>query len=109
MGTMGRGTMSSSRARSIRHHEPVQRTTVLSIALALACGAGSLVALDRVVAWTDLGYAAARGVPGERVLSGPEFAVRVQTNELGFRERRLPGPKPPGVVRVVALDRKSVV
>lgn len=39
----------------------------------------------------------------DRVLSRPEFSARVVTNALGFRERRLPGPKPAGTVRIVAL------
>lgn len=32
-----------------------------------------------------------------------EFSVRVRTNALGFREPRLPGPKPAATVRIVAL------
>jgi lysophospholipase L1-like esterase len=66
--------------------------------------AAVLLALDRIVAWTDLGYRAARAKPSEdRWLARPEFGVRVVTNALGFREPRLPSPKPAGVVRVVAL------
>src|SRR5262245_22491307 len=39
----------------------------------------------------------------DRVLTRPEFSVRVTTNALGFREPRLPAPKPPGTVRIVVL------
>lgn len=72
--------------------------------LAVAGLAAALLALDRVVAGFGLGYEAARGRPGEdRILERPEFAVRVVTNALGFREPRLPGAKPPGTVRLVAV------
>jgi lysophospholipase L1-like esterase len=72
----------------------------------LACGAFvlCLAALDRLVAWTDLGYRAARYRPNEdRRLTRAEFDVRVVTNALGFRDARMPGPKPAGVRRVVVL------
>src|SRR4029077_15757190 len=46
-----------------------------------------LVALDRLVAWTDLGYRAARYRPNEdRQLTRGEFDVHVVTNALGFRD-----------------------
>jgi lysophospholipase L1-like esterase len=71
--------------------------TLLSTLLALA-------ALDRAVAFFDLTYTPARGRPNEeRRLEHAEFSVDVRLNALGFRERRLPSPKPPGVLRVVAL------
>jgi lysophospholipase L1-like esterase len=79
---------------------------VLWANVGLACGAIVLVlfALDRFVAWTDLGYRAARYRPNEdRRLVRDEFDVRVVTNRQGIREARLPGPKPPGVLRIVAL------
>jgi len=64
----------------------------------------SLLALDRTVAWFDLGYAAARARPSEdRRLTRAEFDVRVVTNRLGFREPRLPGPKGAGERRIVVL------
>jgi hypothetical protein len=72
----------------------------------LACGAFvlCLAALDRLVAWTDLGYRAARYRPNEdRRLTRAEFDVHVVTNALGFRDARMPGPKPAGVRRVVVL------
>jgi hypothetical protein len=74
--------------------------------VALACVAisASLIVVDRTIAWTEVGYRAARARPNEdRRLERDEFDVRVVTNALGFREPRLPSPKPPGVLRVVAL------
>src|SRR5262245_33377873 len=80
------------------------RMRVATVMLMLVSIAASLAALDRLVAWKDLGYRAARGRPGEdRMLSRPEFTVHVVTNALGFREPRLPSPKPPHTVRIVAL------
>jgi lysophospholipase L1-like esterase len=74
----------------------------------LLLAAGTLVAvlaaLDRIVAWTDLGYRAARASPNDdRELRRDEFDVRVVTNALGFREPRLPATKPAGTYRIVAL------
>ena len=64
----------------------------------------TLAALDRTIAWTDLTYRPARAKPNEdRRLTRAEFDVRVSTNALGFREPRLPSPKPAGVARIVAL------
>jgi lysophospholipase L1-like esterase len=74
------------------------------LALAGACLLVSLVALDRVLAWTDLTYRAARARPNDdRRLRRAEFDVRVVTNRLGFREPRLPSPRSAGTLRVVAL------
>jgi lysophospholipase L1-like esterase len=74
------------------------------LGLAVASALLALIALDRLVAMLDLGYAAARGRPGEdRLLVREEFAVHVRLNALGFREPRLPSPKPAGVRRAVAL------
>jgi lysophospholipase L1-like esterase len=74
----------------------------------VALAAGTIVvvlaALDRTIAWTDLGYRAARARPNDdRRLGHGEFDVRVVTNALGFRDARLPSPKPAGAFRVVAL------
>jgi len=38
-----------------------------------------------------------------RRIERAEFSVDVRLNALGFREPHLPSPKPPGVLRVVAL------
>jgi lysophospholipase L1-like esterase len=60
--------------------------------------------LDRAVAFFDLTYTPARGSPNEEQrIERAEFSVDVRLNALGFRERRLPSPKPPGVLRVVTL------
>jgi lysophospholipase L1-like esterase len=72
--------------------------------IALLSALFAVIALDRLVAFLDLGYTAARGRPNERRrLERPEFSVDVQLNALGFREPRLPSTKPPGTVRIVAL------
>jgi len=64
----------------------------------------AVTALDRLVAFLDLGYSESRGRPNElRRVERPEFSVDVQLNPLGFREPRLPSTKPPGTVRIVAL------
>ncbi len=77
---------------------------LLPLGLAVASALLALVALDRLVAVLDLGYAAARGRAREdRRLVREEFAVHVQLNGLGFREARLPSPKPADVRRAVAL------
>jgi lysophospholipase L1-like esterase len=74
------------------------------IVLALGVLVVVLAALDRTVAWTDLGYRAAYSRPNEdRRLQHDEFDVRVVTNSLGFRDERLPSPKPAGTLRIVAL------
>jgi len=75
-----------------------------TLALALAAGAAALFALDRGLALVTDGYRPTRGVPNrDRRLERPEFAVRVVTNALGFREPRLPAAKPPGTVRIVVV------
>jgi lysophospholipase L1-like esterase len=74
------------------------------LVLGCVCLALVLAVLDRTVAWTDLAYRPARARPSEdRRLTRAEFDVRVATNALGFREPRLPSPKPAGVARIVAL------
>ena len=72
--------------------------------LGLASVTVSVTALDVLVGATDLGFHPMRSRPNQdAVLERSEFRTRVVTNELGFREPRLPGPKPPGVQRIVAL------
>ena len=64
----------------------------------------TVAVLDRAIAFFDLTYTPARGHPNEeRRIEHAEFSVDVRLNALGFRERRLPSPKPPGVLRVIAL------
>jgi hypothetical protein len=64
----------------------------------------TVAVLDRAVAFFDLTYTPARGRPNEEQrIERAEFSVDVRLNALGFRERRLPSPKPPGVLRVVTL------
>jgi lysophospholipase L1-like esterase len=64
----------------------------------------AVAVLDRALAFLDRTYIPARGRPNEeRRIEHAEFSVDVRLNALGFRERRLPSPKPPGVLRVVAL------
>ena len=75
-----------------------------AVLLAVGCLVATLWALDWAIDRWDLGYEAARShANDDRMLTRPEYSVRVVTNALGFRERRLPGPKPPGTRRVVAL------
>src|SRR5262249_13452048 len=74
------------------------------VAAAVLSALLTLIALDRTVAFFDLAYIPTRGHPNDvRRVERPEFSVDVRLNALGFRERRLPSPKPPGVLRVVAL------
>jgi lysophospholipase L1-like esterase len=71
--------------------------------LAVSLGA-ALTAADALVRATDLGFRPLRNdLDTEAILESSEFRTRVRTNALGFREPRLPGPKPPGVRRIVAL------
>jgi lysophospholipase L1-like esterase len=74
------------------------------VAAALLSTLLTVAVLDRAVAFFDLTYTPARGRPNEEQrIERAEFSVDVRLNALGFRERRLPSPKPPGVLRVVAL------
>src|SRR6185295_16403880 len=96
----------TSCAREFGHHGRMGSgaRAVASLTLAATFGAGTLLVVDRVVGRMDLGYTAARSVPNDdRRLVRPEFSVEIRTNALGFREPRLPGPKPPGTLRIVAL------
>src|SRR5262249_55162564 len=75
-----------------------------TVATALLSALFTLAALDRAVAFFDLGYVPVRGRRNDvRRIERSEFSIDVRLNALGFRERRLPSPKPPGVRRVVAL------
>ena len=75
-------------------------TVVLAVTVALL----TLWGLDRIIDRWDLGYEPARSrANDDRILARPEFSVRVVTNALGFREARMPGPKPEGTRRVVVL------
>src|SRR5262245_42325708 len=74
------------------------------VAIALLSAFLTVTMLDRAVAFFDLDYSPTRGRENEvQRIERAEFAVDVRLNALGFRERRLPSPKPPGVLRVVAL------
>jgi lysophospholipase L1-like esterase len=74
------------------------------VAIALLSALLTMFALDRGIAFFDLAYTPTRGRPNDvRHIERAEFSVDVRLNALGFRERRLPSPKPPGVLRVVAL------
>ena len=69
--------------------------TSLAVALTLA---------DLIVHVGDLAFVPLRSranLQDELVRS--EFRTRVVTNELGFRDPRLPGPKPEGTTRIIAL------
>src|SRR5262245_21786171 len=95
---------SSRRTRIGQHTRMERRRGWRDVVLACGVIVLTVAVLDRFVAWSDLGYRAARGRPNDdRRLTRPEFDVRVVTNALGFREPRLPAPKPAGVARVVAL------
>jgi lysophospholipase L1-like esterase len=79
-------------------------STPLRVAAALLSALLAVAMLDRAVAFLDLAYTPARGRQNEkRRIQRAEFSVDVRLNALGFRERRLPSPKPPGVVRLIAL------
>ena len=79
--------------------------TVLGrVAAALLSTLLTLVALDRAIAFFDLAYIPTRGRRNDgRRIERAEFPVDLRLNALGFREPHLPSPKPPGVLRVVAL------
>src|SRR4030095_8047087 len=71
--------------------------------LLLAVSVGmALTAADWGVRATDVGFRPLRSAAdADRVVESFEFRTRVRTNALGFRERRLPGPKAPGTRRIV--------
>jgi hypothetical protein len=75
-----------------------------SLALAGTSLVGALFVTNWVVERWDLNFAPMRSrANDDRMLTRPEFSVRVTTNALGFREPRLPAPKPPATVRIVAI------
>jgi lysophospholipase L1-like esterase len=75
-----------------------------TLVLAIASVALALTAADLVVRTAELGVSPLRSrANDDSVLERNEFRTRVVTNALGFRDRRLPGPKPPGTMRVVVL------
>lgn len=78
--------------------------TLLLLVVAFATTLLTLVAADRLTGRLDTGYAAARGAPGAtRTLTTSEFSVRIANNVLGFREPRLPAPKPRDTIRIVTV------
>jgi hypothetical protein len=71
-------------------------------ALAVAAWRGASLALDRIADRLDVGFRPRRNAPSADLrVERSEFAFRVVTNALGFRDPRLPAPKSPDVVRVV--------
>src|SRR5262249_39656455 len=76
--------------------------------IALLSALFAVTALDRLVAFLDLGYSESRGRPNElRRVERLEFSLDVQLNPLGFRDPRLPSTKPPGTVRIVRSGTRS--
>ena len=74
------------------------------LALAAAGLALALTLAEVVVRVADLDFRPIRSRANEdAVLEQLEFRTRVVTNALGFRDRRLPGPKPPNTMRIVVL------
>src|SRR5690242_3016135 len=91
-----------------RAAEAVMRRAVSRLAtlgLVVASGAAALVLADRVAGrMVDVRFEPLRGAPRtQTVLARPEFHVPVRTNGAGFRGPELPGPKAPGVYRIVVL------
>jgi lysophospholipase L1-like esterase len=73
-------------------------------ALAIVSVALALTGADLVVRTAELNFSPLRSrANDDSVLDRVEFRTRVVTNALGFRDPRLPGPKPAGTVRVVVL------
>jgi len=92
-----------ARARVVRALSRAGRVAAV-LGLGFACAVAVASLADRVVAARGWDFVPLRADPNlDRELTRTEFSVRVVTNRLGFREPRLPGPKPPGTVRVVAL------
>ena len=78
--------------------------SLATLVIAVGSTALALTAADVVVRVADLNFHPLGGrANDDSVLDRLEFRTRVVTNALGFRERRLPGPKPPGSLRVVVL------
>jgi lysophospholipase L1-like esterase len=76
-----------------------------AVVLAGAVATATAVVADRLVGrFVDPTFVPLSGPRNaDRALDTPEFHVRVRTNADGFRGAPLPGPKPPGTVRVVVL------
>jgi len=76
-----------------------------TLGLAIGSGLVVLALADRALGrLEDPRFTPLAGAPRETaVLARPEFHVRVRTNAAGFRGGPLPGAKPPGVFRIVAL------
>ena len=75
-----------------------------TLALPIVSIALALTAADVVIRLADLNFSPLRSrANDDSILERVEFRTRVVTNSLGFRDRRLPGPKPPGTMRVVVL------
>jgi lysophospholipase L1-like esterase len=81
------------------------RWGLLGRLLLLVASLGAALTLaDLIVYVGDLAFVPLRSRANlEDELVRSEFRTRVVTNELGFREPRLPGPKPDGTTRIVAL------
>jgi len=63
-----------------------------------------LTAMELTLRIGDFGFRPTRSLPNhDAVLERIEFRTRVVTNAQGFREPRAPGPKPPGVTRLVVV------
>ncbi len=74
---------------------------VLLLAVSLAA---ALTAADAFVRATDLAFRPLRNLANvDTIVESSEFRTHVRTNALGFREPRLPGPKPPGTRRIVVV------
>ena len=75
-----------------------------TLALAVGTTLATTVALDRIADRFDVGFRPRRNAPSaDFSVERSEFSFRVVTNALGFRDPRLPVPKAPGLVRVVAV------
>lgn len=76
----------------------------LLVGLGAALLLGALSLIDRLVAAHGWDYAPLRShADSDNEMIRSEFSVRVVTNRLGFREPRLPGPKPEGTIRIVVV------
>jgi lysophospholipase L1-like esterase len=73
-------------------------------ALAVGATLATSVTLDRAADWLDVGFRARRNAASADFrVERSEFSFRVVTNTLGFRDPRLPAPKPKDVARVVVV------
>lgn len=64
----------------------------------------ALTTADVLVRMADLGFQPVRNrANDDAILERQEFRARVVTNAVGFRDPRLPGPKPAGTMRIVAV------